>query len=111
MHSTESRGLLLDAILESLWTQWTDLGVAGTRGTRGDSGDSGALVDPEALLVGTITFGRYDPRLFDEVLDWLLLNGSLLDVTRLRRLVSGLTPPESRLAARTPPSGPARRTA
>jgi DNA-binding transcriptional ArsR family regulator len=92
MHSTESREQFLGAILESLWAQWTELGVAGVRG------DAGGLVDPEALLVGTLTFGRFDPRLFDEVLDWLSLNGRLLDVTRLRHLVRGLTPPESRLA-------------
>jgi hypothetical protein len=32
--------------------------------------------DPEALLLFTFEVGRNDPRLFDEVLDWLALTSS-----------------------------------
>jgi hypothetical protein len=42
--------------------------------------------DPEALLLLSFEVGREDPRLFDEVLDWLLLNERLISVQRLRNL-------------------------
>lgn len=42
--------------------------------------------DPEALLVFTLEVARRDPRLFDEVLDWLRENERLLSVQRLRNL-------------------------
>ena len=41
---------------------------------------------PEALLLFSLEVGRHDPRLFDEVLDWLALNESLISVQRLRNL-------------------------
>ncbi len=42
--------------------------------------------DPEALLLFTFEVARADARLFDEVLDWLVLNERLLSVQRLRNL-------------------------
>lgn len=83
MSSTGSRSRLLSAVLGLLWAQWTELGVAGTRGSQE------SVVDPEALLLATTRFGTYDPRLFDEVLDWLTRFSDRLDVTRLRRLSRG----------------------
>jgi hypothetical protein len=80
MSLTASRDSLLRAILELLWAQWTELGVAGTKGS------PATIIDPEGLLASTCVFGRYDPRLFDEVLDWLSLHSGVLDVTRLRRV-------------------------
>jgi hypothetical protein len=79
MSLTGSRDRLLGAVVDLLWAQWTELGVGGTKGT------SSSIVDPEALLAATSLFGRYEPRLFDEVLDWLAAHSDLLDVTRLRR--------------------------
>lgn len=43
-------------------------------------------IDPEALLLFTLEIGRDDPRLFDEVLDWLVVNERLVSVRRLRNL-------------------------
>jgi len=40
--------------------------------------------DPEALLLLTLEVGREEPRLFDEVLDWLLVNERLVSLQRLR---------------------------
>lgn len=80
MSSITSRDRLLETILGVLWAQWTELGVGGTRGT------AASLVDPEVLVLATSRFARYDPRLFDEVLDWLARYSMWLDVTRLRRL-------------------------
>ncbi|MBE0418337.1 MAG: hypothetical protein IBX63_11285, partial [Coriobacteriia bacterium] len=56
---TASRDSLGQAILGLLWAQWTELGVGGTKGT------ARSLVDPEALLLATTVFGRYEARLFD----------------------------------------------
>jgi hypothetical protein len=50
------------------------------------SGDSPWAQDPEALLMFTFEVARDDPRLFDEVLDWMLVNESLLSVRRLRAM-------------------------
>ncbi len=82
MSLTQSRDRLLASVLELMWAQWTELGVAGVAGTES------SVIDPEALLLATSRFGRYDPRLFDEVLDWLASFSDLLDVTRLRRLAT-----------------------
>jgi hypothetical protein len=80
MTLTVSRDSLLAATVDLLWAQWTELGVGGTRGT------PTSIIDPEALLAVTTVFGRYEPRLFDEVLDWLAGHSAALDVTRLRRV-------------------------
>jgi hypothetical protein len=71
---------LLEAALEVAWRQWTAIGVAGNRASRR------YIVDPEALLLATLTVGRSDPRLFDESMDWVTANAPLIDMARLRRL-------------------------
>ncbi len=63
-----------------LWRQWSALGVAGHAGSVGN-----AIIDPEALLLATTRLGR-EPRLFDEVLDWLNVNGALINLQRLQNL-------------------------
>ncbi|MGE5335809.1 MAG: hypothetical protein ACM3JL_00080, partial [Nitrososphaerota archaeon] len=42
--------------------------------------------DPEALLLLTFEVGREEPRLLDEVLDWLVANERLVSIQRLRNL-------------------------
>lgn len=64
------------------WAQWTQIGVSGPR----PSVATRWAVDPEALILFTLEAARSDPRLFDEVLDWLLLNEQLISVQRLRNL-------------------------
>jgi hypothetical protein len=71
----------LPSLLDLLWRQWTTLGVAG-HGER-----ESRLVDPDALLLATCIFGRYEPRLFDEMLDWLEVNGWCINVQRVRSLL------------------------
>jgi hypothetical protein len=68
------------SFLAFLWRQWVQLGVSGEPVL-----DRWAI-DPEVLLVLTMRLGGRDPRLFDEVLDWLCLNGKLISVQRLRNL-------------------------
>lgn len=73
---------LLASLRELAWNQWSQLGVSGPAPRRRDE----RAADPEALLLFTLEIGRTDPRLFDEVLDWLALNEPLVSVHRLRNL-------------------------
>lgn len=67
-------------LLEHLWSQWSSLGVAGY-----GAADE-RIIDPEALLLCSLEQARWDARLFDAVLDWCLVNGSLLAIPRLKTL-------------------------
>jgi hypothetical protein len=75
-----SREHFQEHVLGFLWRQWSALGVAG----QSQSMDRWML-DPEALLLATTSLGR-DPRLFDEVLDWLNTNGQFINLQRLQNL-------------------------
>jgi len=44
-------------------------------------------VDPEALFLFTCALGLHDQRLFDEMLDWMTVNGRFLNIQRLRNLI------------------------
>jgi hypothetical protein len=70
-----------DLLLQFLWRQWSALGVSGYA----RSSDP-RLIDPEALLLLSTTLARYDPRLFDEILDWLQDNADWLSLQRLTRI-------------------------
>ena len=81
MSITATRELVDRSIIDFLWRQWIQLGV---------SGDEGPLdrwaIDPEALLAITLRIGGRDPRLFDEILDWLVVNGRTVSVQRLANI-------------------------
>ena len=77
------RESLLSRLLDYLWDRWSDLGVAGTVRREDDR-----IVDPEALLLFSFTVARFDARLFDEILDWLTVNGAFLNVQRLQNLIN-----------------------
>lgn len=72
------------ALVDFAWDQWAQMGVFATPKRPPDSWAQ----DPEALLVFTFDVARDEPRLFDEVLDWLTANSSLLSGRRLTRLAS-----------------------
>lgn len=78
----EFKKTILESLLDLLWRQWTAIGVSGY-----GNAEESKVVDPEALLLLTLTVARYDARLFDEVLDWLEVNGDFLNVQRLQNLV------------------------
>lgn len=67
-------------ILSFLWSQWTALGIAG------HSRPAASLIDPESLLLCSLSLGRHDARLFDEIIDWLYINGEFINVQRLAAL-------------------------
>ncbi len=70
-----------DSILDLLWRQWTAIGITGY-----STADESRVVDPEALLLLTLTVARHDARLFDAALDWLDANASSVNVQRLQNL-------------------------
>lgn len=79
----EFRKSYQNGLLSLLWRQWSAIGVPGYSGEEDNS-----IVDPEALLIFTCSIARSDPRLFDEVLDWLGTNGELINVQRLKMIIT-----------------------
>lgn len=68
-------------IIELAWSQWAQIGVS-AHITRRDLW----AIDPEGLVLFSFFTARHDVRLFDEVLDWLALNGDLISLQRLRNI-------------------------
>lgn len=81
MPLSATRATVNRELLDFAWRQWSQLGVSASA-----RGDDAWAVDPEALVLFTIGVGRGDPRLFDEMLDWMVLNQRLLSAQRLRNL-------------------------
>lgn len=78
-HSFNSR--IRELLLDLVWQQWSLLGVAGH-----SQKTPNWTVDLEALVLITTTHGRSDPRLFDEMLDWLWGNAQWVNVQRLQNI-------------------------
>lgn len=78
---TEFRATVLNRLLDFLWRQWSAVGVAGQ-----SAPEERRVVDPEPLLLLSLTVCRYDPRLFDEILDWLTTNSDFINAQRLKNL-------------------------
>jgi len=85
MRAAALRDEILVECVGLAWDQWSQLGVSGAAPARREE----RAADPEALLLFTLEIGRNDPRLFDEVLDWLSANEQLISVQRLRNLCTG----------------------
>jgi len=73
---------LQERLLDLLWAQWGALGVSGHVPAQ-----RGVVIDPEALLAFSATLARHDARLFDEMLDWLGVNGQWINIQRLQRML------------------------
>ncbi len=114
--STVSRRLS-DRLVAFAWDEWAQMGLLATPHRR-----SPWVQDPESLIVFTLEVARAEPRLFDELMDWMLVNESLLSVRRLRAMCidetdSALTTaalgwlahrrPRARLSSHGPTSAPA----
>lgn len=81
MRISELRTRVRGELVEFAWDQWAQMGVSGAT-RRSDRW----AADPEALLLFSLEVARADARLFDEILDWLLVNERLVSVQRLRNL-------------------------
>jgi hypothetical protein len=68
-------------LLDFTWRQWAQAGLSANI-----VGLDRWAIDPEALILFTIQVARRDPRLFDELLDWIITNRRLLSMQRLRNL-------------------------
>jgi hypothetical protein len=84
MSQKDFRDVFLDNVFNFLWRQWSALGVLGE-----SRAEDAWVIDPEPMLLFTLEIGRYEPRLFDEVLDWLVVNGKWIDLQRLRGILKG----------------------
>jgi hypothetical protein len=119
MQLSELREQLRDRLISFLWDQWGQLGVQ-IPVARHDHW----AADPEALILLSLEVGREDPRLADEVLDWLAVNERLISIQRLRNLIAdgedrGLVEgaigwlagrhPRARLTPKSAEDGPLRR--
>jgi hypothetical protein len=82
MSISEAREDLQGRLASFLWSQWAQMGVLATA-----AHEDRWAADPEALLLLSFEVGREEPRLFEEVLDWLAMNERLVSVQRLRNLV------------------------
>ncbi|MBU4175433.1 MAG: winged helix-turn-helix domain-containing protein [Actinobacteria bacterium] len=69
--------------LDIIWSQWAAVGVA-----TDFASCTGYVVDPEALMCATATFGRYNPRIFDEAIDWMAENQKLVNVIRAKNVAN-----------------------
>ena len=83
MQISDLRTTVNQGLLDFAWRQWSQIGVSASV-----TGDDRWAADPEALLLFTLGIARRDPRLFDEVLDWVALNQKLLSLQRLRNLTA-----------------------
>ena len=72
---------LSEQLVAFAWDEWAQMGLLATPHRR-----SPWAQDPEALIVFTLEVARAEPRLFDELMDWMLVNESLLSVRRLRAM-------------------------
>lgn len=72
---------LSDRLVAFAWDEWAQMGLLATPHRR-----SPWAQDPEALIVFTLEVARAEPRLFDELMDWMLVNEALLSVRRLRAM-------------------------
>lgn len=92
MWLTNFRSAYLAACLDLLWRQWSAFGLLGQQ-----EWTEASVLDPEALILTTLHFGRFDPRLFDGCVDWWLANWKWISSTRLRSLRKDLQPAEKRI--------------
>ena len=83
MQISDLRATFNQGLLDFAWRQWSQLGVSASV-----TGDDRWAADPEALILFTLGIARRDPRLFDEVLDWVALNQKVLSLQRLRNLTA-----------------------
>lgn len=84
MSAKKYKAELFEAVQNLLWRQWTALGIPGHASVK----ETENVLDPEALLIFSAGFARYDQRLYDLILDWLQIHSSQINVQRLKALLA-----------------------
>lgn len=69
-------------MLDLAWRQWSLLGVYSDFNI-----SENRIIDPEALILFTAEAGRYDARLYDEALSWLVENEEIINVQRMQNIM------------------------
>jgi len=77
---------LTGAVVDVLWKQWRAIG-AGASGKPAERG----IVDPEALVLGSLCFLDAESRLWSVTTDWMEGGSRLVSVQRLRNLLPGFS--------------------
>jgi len=77
----ETAKVARDAAVDACWSQWTALGSGAVPTGRGQAT---AIVDPEALVAGSLAFRRAEPRLLDLVGWWAATGSRLTSLQRLK---------------------------
>jgi hypothetical protein len=76
---------MLQRHLDLAWDWWTEMGVAGSRGVPVET-----TLHPEALVVFTAPLVRFDARLREGVIGWLLAHGRLLGARQVLAVANRL---------------------
>jgi hypothetical protein len=85
--ATRLAPLIRETAASVAWTQWTALGGMASSRKRATS-----LVDPEALLLVSLTFRDHEPRLWDVLRAWMPIGVRLLSVQRTKNLARAFPP-------------------
>ncbi len=86
---------LREATLGTLWRQWGALGAAVT-----GKGSVGSIVDPEGLVLASLSLTEEERRLWDVLYWWVKVGAPLLSVQRIKNLAARFPEPtRARLGA------------
>lgn len=77
---------LRQVVLNVVWQQWRILGAGTATGRARTHDQQHALVDPEALVLVSLTLLEQERRLGDVLHDWCAHNSDLLSVQRMKNL-------------------------
>jgi hypothetical protein len=83
---------LREIVLHFLWDCWAQLGVSAHPQVTLKK-----PIDIDALLAFSLEQARFDARLFDEILDWVTINGDLINCNRLKYIFCTMIGGESLL--------------
>lgn len=72
---------LREALVTVLWRQWDAVGAMASVSERAAS-----IVDPEALILMSLSLVKDEPRFADLAASWVILNSDLLSVQRIKNL-------------------------
>jgi len=87
--SEEAGALASEAAVRTCWTQWASLGSVATSR---DAPDQATIVDPEALVLLSLSVRRLELRLGEQVAWWALEGSHLTSVQRFRTLARHFPP-------------------
>lgn len=75
-----------EGVSQLIWRQWGQMGIAAH--SSGHDANFGYVLDPEALVLFSSAFCRYDQRLYDLMAGWMQVYGGLLKPTRLKAMTA-----------------------